>query len=343
MKNFEYAHPKTEVEAIQLLSVQNKSTAVLAGGMDLVALMQSMVVSPDRVVNVGDIDSMRHIERDQNDNLWIGAAVHLDEVLSSTTVDSFPSIKQVIQGISSIQMQSQGTIAGEVLRRPTCWYFRSGADLLANEGRMVVEGDNRYHAILGNRGPAKFVSASRLAPAMISLGAKVRIVGPQSDQEQIIEIASLFKTPEKKGEIETTLAAGQLVTHFILPPTQGKLASAYEVRHGEGPDQPLAAAAVCMNLFHGIVSEASVVLGQVAPTPWIAHEAGMWLIGRPINEETAAVAGHKAVSGALALSGNEYKIELAKVAVKRAILRAVGLETGGFESPSCATEPVNFA
>ncbi len=343
MKNFEYAYAKTEAEAIQLLSVANKSTAVLAGGTDLVALMQSMVVAPDRVVNVGDIETMQHIKRDENNNLWIGAAVHLDELLTSPVVDPFPSIKQVIQGISSVQMQSQGTVAGELLRRPCCWYFRGGNGLLANEGRMVIEGDNRYHAILGNRGPAKFVSASRLAPAMISLGAKVRIIGPKPEQEQIVDIENLFCTPEKTDETEIALAAGQLVTHIILPPDQGRLSAAYEVRHGEGPDQPLMAAAVRFEVLSGLVTESKIVLGQVAPTPWIAREAAMALLGRPINEETAAMAGMKAVSGAIALSGNEYKIELAKVAVKRAILRAAGLETGCFESSTCETAAVNFA
>ena len=104
--------------------------------------------------------------------------------LDHNQTDGFPSAKQVIQGISSIQLQSQGTLVGELLRRPTCWYFRDGHGLLADDGRMVVDGDNRYHAILGNRGPAKFVNASRLAPALITLGAQVRVLGPQPDDTE---------------------------------------------------------------------------------------------------------------------------------------------------------------
>ena len=330
MKNFEYAHPRTEADAVALLAAPNLSTAVLAGGTDLVGLMKRMVVEPDRVVNISDIDSMRYVERDGLNNLWVGAGVHLDEFLEEPLCDPYPAVKQVIQGISSIQLQSQGTLVGEILRRPCCWYFRNGHDLLADRGRLVMEGDNRYHAILGNRGLAKFVNASRLAPVLIALGAKVRVIGPATDEEHILDLETLYQTPRNAEERETILSHGQLVTHLIIPPDGGRLSAAYEVRHGAGPDQPLTAAAVSLEVGLGVVRDARIVLGQVAPTPWIAADAARSLRGQSINEQTADIAGVEAVAGALALSQNQYKIELTQVAVKRAILRAAGLPTGGF-------------
>ena len=118
MKRFEYAQPRTEREAVELLAEANKETAVLAGGTDLVGLMKRMVVTPDRVVNIREIDSLRQIERDEDGNVWIGAAVGLDDFLSDGLTDGFSSARQVIHGISSIQLQSQGTLVGELLRRP---------------------------------------------------------------------------------------------------------------------------------------------------------------------------------------------------------------------------------
>lgn len=330
MKNFEYAHPRTEAEAVAMLAAKDASTAVLAGGTDLVGLMKRMVVEPDRVVNVSDISSLQHIEQDVSGGTWIGAAVRLDQFVDDSGCDSLAAVKQVIQAISSVQLQSQGTLVGEILRRPCCWYFRDGHDLLANRGRLVMEGDNRYHAILGNRGPAKFVSASRLAPILIAMKAKVRIVGPDPDQEQVVDLETLYQTPRHDSETETSLQHGQLVTHVIVPPSNGSLSAAYEVRHGVGPDQPLSAAAVSMDVQNGLINDAAVVLGQVAPIPWIAEEAARSMRGKPLNEQTAETAGLEAVAGAMALSQNEYKIELTQVAVKRAILRAAGLETGGF-------------
>lgn len=332
MKNFEYAQPQTEREAVQLLSDTSVSSAVLAGGTDLISLMKRMVVTPDRVVDIAEIESLKHITSDADGNVWIGAGVHLDEVAAHRRTSGLNAALQVIDGISSIQLQAQGTLVGELLRRPTCWYFRDGHGLLAGQGRMVVEGDNRYHAILGARGPAKFVHASRLAPALIALGASVRVIGPD-DFERFVPLHELYQTPKSDAELEHTLQPGQLVTHVVVPTQHGWQSAAYEVRHGEGPDQPLTAAAVNLRLSAGRISEARIILGQVAPTPWIVLEAAQNLVGLAIDERTAAIAGHESVAGAVALSHNEYKIQLAAVAVKRALLRAVGQDTGGLDRP----------
>jgi xanthine dehydrogenase YagS FAD-binding subunit len=102
------------------------------------------------------------------------------------------------------------------------------------------------------------------------------------------------------------------------------------VRHGEGPEYPLVAAAASILVRSGVVSDARIVLGQVAPTPWISREATDAIVGLSVNVETAEAAGEAAASVATPLSHNEYKVHLAKVAVKRSVLLAAGLETGGF-------------
>ena len=94
MKNFEYAHPRTESDAVAMLSARDMSTAVLAGGTDLIGLMKRMVVEPDRVVNVSDITSLQHIEQDVSGGIWIGAAVRLDEFLDDSVCDSLAAVKQ---------------------------------------------------------------------------------------------------------------------------------------------------------------------------------------------------------------------------------------------------------
>ncbi|QDU95087.1 FAD binding domain-containing protein [Lignipirellula cremea] len=327
MKNFEYAHPRTEAEALALLSPRSGRAEVLAGGTDLVGLMKRMVVSPDRVVNVSDIDSMRQIQRGPNGELAIGASTNLEDLLDSSLVDPFPSIKQVLQNISSIQQRSQSTVGGELCRRPQCWYFRNGHGLLA--GDQVAQGDNRYHAIFDNQGPARFVNASRLAPALISLGAQIRVIGPDRDAEAILPLADLYRTPRTGNQRESSLESGQLITHLLLPAAGMRLSAAYEVRHGQGPDAPLAAAAVSLETSLGVVRSARIVLGQVAPTPWISAEAEQCLLGRPLTAETAAEAGQAAVCRATPLKDNHYKIQLASVSVKRAIMLAAGIEFGG--------------
>ena len=127
----------------------------------------------------------------------------------------------------------------------------------------------------------------------------------------------------------------------MIPKQGDRLTAAYEVRHGSGPDAPLASAAVSLDVRLGLVQQATIVLGQVAPIPWMATRAAESLRGNPVNELTAGNAGVEAVAGATALSQNEYKIQLAQVAVKRALLRAVGQDTGGFEGPQDC-EPANL-
>ncbi len=327
MKAYEYASPRTEAEVVQLLSDEPGKTEILAGGTDLVGLMKKMIVTPDRVVNIMDVPTLKSIDELPDGSVSIGAAVTLDDILAHPYLDMYSAIKQAIRGISSMQLQAQGTLGGEVCQRPRCWFYRNGEGLLSPG---VAAGANEFHAILGNSGPAKFVNSSRIAPALIALEAQLRVLGPE-DSEQFIPLAEFFRSPQREGQREHVLAPNQFVTHIILPPIEGRTCATYEVRHGEGPDYPLAAAAVALRLDgFGIVRDAKVVLGQVAPMPWISQEAIDVLRGRKVDVALAAAAGDAAVSRATPLSQNEYKVQLAKVAVKRAVLLAAGYETGGF-------------
>ncbi|HND51849.1 MAG TPA: FAD binding domain-containing protein, partial [Pirellulaceae bacterium] len=93
MKNFEYAAPQTEAEALALLSDVPGQTEILAGGTDLVGLMKKMIVTPDRVVNIMGIPSLKTFERTEDGGLIIGAAVTLDEIVDHPYLDDYPAIR----------------------------------------------------------------------------------------------------------------------------------------------------------------------------------------------------------------------------------------------------------
>jgi len=331
MKAFEYAAPRREHEVCELLATAGGPAEIVAGGTDVVGLMKKMLVNPSRVVNIKEVASLRGISADST-GVTIGATTTLDEILESPHLDAFPALKQVIRNIGSPQLQQQGTLGGELCQRPQCWYYRNGYGLLESAG-LIERGQNRYHAIFGNEGLAKFVSPSRLAPALIALGAQLRVIG-SGESEMRFPVEGLYRTPRSAGERELVLEPDQLVTHVHLPSSGGansKLANAsYEVRHGEGPEYPLVACAAALDIQGGLVVNAQIVLGQVAPTPWISAAAGESLLGKPVNAETAREAGEAAVAWATPLSDNGYKVHLAKVAVERAIRLAAGLPTGGF-------------
>jgi xanthine dehydrogenase YagS FAD-binding subunit len=323
MTPFEYARPETEAEAVEFLGEHHGNTAVLAGGTDLMNLLKADLVAPKRVVDLKHIPSLKTVQP-ENGGVTIGAQVTLDELARHPLVADYASVQDVISGIRAIQVTSSGTLAGDLCLHPNCWYYRNGYGLTAwqNGESLVAEGDNRYHAILGNHGPAKFVSASRFAPAGIAWQAKVRVVGPQ--QAEWLPLEYFYVTPRTNQHGHTVLKPGQFVSHIWLPDSRNVQSATYEVLQMEGLDWPLASAAACLDIEGGTVREARVVLGHVAPVPWVAADAARFLVGRQVTEETAAITGDMAVAKATPLSMNEYKVQLARTAVKRAVLKAAG-------------------
>ncbi|MBX9791575.1 MAG: FAD binding domain-containing protein [Pirellulales bacterium] len=329
MKAFSFAAPRFESEVLELLGETWGQSEILAGGTDLVGLMRQMIVAPERVVYLGNVAEYRGIEADSA-GVRIGAMSTLDDLADSAALAPYAAVTQAIRGINSMQLQAQGTLGGELCQRPRCWFFRNGHGLLADRGRLVAEGDNRYHAILGNDGPAKFVHPSRVAPALVALGAQVRLAGPTAEDETILPIEYFFRIPRDESERETMLLPSQVLTHLMLPAVDGVASATYEVRQGAGPDYPLAAAAAALRFDGPYVREARIVLGHAAPMPWRSAAAERAMIGLPVTPETVKAAGEAAVAAATPLASNRYKVQLARVSVERALLMAAGLETGGF-------------
>jgi xanthine dehydrogenase YagS FAD-binding subunit len=324
MRAFEYASPTTKEQAIALLGAKWGEREVLAGGTDLLSLMKDGVTDPRRLVNIKGIRELEGIQYDASTGLRLGALVTFQDLIENETVrKEYPSLSQAASGVTAPQIRNVGTVGGDLCQRPRCWYFRGGMGLLAQDASgksLVTDGENKYHAILGNSGPAYFVSPSSLAPALIALGAKVRIFGAKGSRE--IAVEKFFQTPKSNDEREYVLKSNELLTHILVPPAAGARNATYEVRQKEALDWPLAAAAVSLKMDGTKVAGARVVLGHVAPVPWPAVEAEKYLAGKTISAKVAEQAGAAAVAGAKSLGQNGYKIQLAKVAVKRAILRA---------------------
>jgi xanthine dehydrogenase YagS FAD-binding subunit len=323
MQAFAYASPSSLNEAVALLEAQWGGTAVLAGGTDLLSLMKDGGDGSSRLVNIKKIAELRRVH-EQNGEYVIGALVTFDEFLTHSALPKqFPSLATAVEGVSSPQIRNMGTVGGDLLQRPRCWYYRGGYGLLAmdNGKSLVPGGDNRYHAIFGNEGPAYFVSPSSLAPALVALGAKVTLHGPSGRRE--IPVEELFVIPKTEGEREHSIRPNEILTETSIPAGAREWRNAtYEVREKQALDWPLTTASVALKMEGGTISAARVVLGQVAPTPWRSREAERALEGKSLDESTAAAAGEAATRGAQPLSDNGYKVQLVRVAVKRALLEA---------------------
>lgn len=322
MKSFEYATPNSIEEAVGLLGSQWGEAEILAGGTDLITSLKQQITQPKRLVSLKNIAALKKIQQDGND-LRIGATASLSELAKHETVKRhFPAIVTAVQGIGSPQIITVGTVGGDLCQRPRCWYFRNGFGLLATkDGKSLVpDGDNQYHAIFGNEGPAYFVNASSLGPVLMALGATLTLVGPEKKTRQI-PASQFFKTPKNDKERETVLQPNEILTEIRVP-IKGLKNATYEVRHRYGLDWPYVTATVAFRMVGPVASEAQIVLGHVAPTPWNASRAAQALETAAINEETAAKCGQAATDGAKPLSDNAYKVQLVKTAVKRAVLAA---------------------
>jgi len=324
MRAFEYVTPTKKEQVATLLGEQG---SILAGGTDLLALMKDDVVTPKRLVNIKQVDGLRGISYQPGNGLRIGALTTLAELAEAKTdLAAYPMLIEALNEAASPQIRNLASIGGNMCQRPRCWYFRNGMGLMAKtaDGKsMVVEGDNRYAAILGNYGPAYFVSPSTIAPALIAYGAKIRLYSASAPGSGVRELPleNFFIIPKSENELEHDLKPGEMVIEIVVPPpAQNLKAGTYEVRQRAAFDWPLAHACVTMEMDGNIVKSARVVLGQVAPIPWRSLGSEQALVGNTLTPETAMAAANAAVVQARPLSHNKYKITLTKVAVKRAIL-----------------------
>ncbi len=325
MKSFEYAAPKTLEEAIGLLSEQWGETEILAGGTDLVTSLKQQLTSPKRVVSLKNIGDLKGIDS-KGKGLHIGATTTLAELIANATVQqNFPALVTAAKNIASPQLLNMGTVGGDLCQRPRCWYYRNGFGLFGKQDNtsLVRDGDNRYHAIFGNDGPALFVSPSSLGPVLVALEATMIIAGAKAKTREV-PAAKFFQTPKSESERETALKPNEILTAIEVP-LSGLKNAVYEIRHRQIMDWPYVTAAVAFSQKGASPSDAAIVLGHVAPTPWPVPAAAKLLNGGRIDNALAAKCGDAAVQGAKPLSKNEYKVQLAKVAVKRAVLAAAGV------------------
>ena len=325
MKAFAYVNPTSEKEAVAALKTDGIAMPI-GGGQDLLARMKDYIDSPDRLVNVKGLDAT--IAATPDGGLKIGSAVKIVDLAEHAQVGRlYPAVVHAAGEVGTPQIRHQGTVGGNINQRPRCWYFRNEEFVCFKKGGsrcFAVGGENQYHAIFGNQGPSHIVHPSSLAVPLVAYGARFRVVGPNGERE--IPAADYFTMPTLRNVLkENVLEDGEILTHVLLPAPGATKSGHYEVRYKQSHDWPLAFTTVVLAMDGNTIRSARVVLGAVAPVPWRSKPAEDALAGKPLNEQTAAAAGEAAVSEAKPMSGNAYKVQIAKTAVKRAIMNAAGI------------------
>jgi len=169
-------------------------------------------------------------------------------------------------------------------------------------------GDHRYHSIFGMENGCFAVHPSDTAPALIALNAMIVTTKRQIKAEEFWTVSY----PQS-----TVLAPGEIVTAVYVPtPPAGAKSAFIKFAIRKSIDFPIVNCAVLV----GGGAAPRIALNAVASTPYRAIKAEAAIAGKPINEETADAAGAAAVEDTLPLNTNNYKVQIARTLVKRALL-----------------------
>ena len=321
MQNFSYVNATSIEQVPSLLGRSWDDAVVMAGGTDLLGEMKDFAAVPKRVVNLQSIEGLDYIRQDDGVTS-IGALTTLTDVLENDAVSrDYPVLHQAVSVIASPQIRNMATLAGNILQRPRCWYYRSEDFPCLKKGGArcyAVGGVNTYHAIFGS-GPSYIVHPSDAAPALMALDATVKIHGPRGANEVVMD--DFFTMPEMNIRRENILRPNEVVTELTIPKPEANSKGMYlKVRERESIDFALVSLAAQMTVVNGTCERAALVLGGVAPVPWRAVEAERYLRGRRITEARAESAAEAAVEDAAPMPHNGYKVEIAKNMVKQAVL-----------------------
>jgi xanthine dehydrogenase YagS FAD-binding subunit len=251
----------------------------LAGGTELVPLMRERLVPVDRLVDVRGVVP-RGVE-----GTSIGAGTTLAELEADPEIPEV--LREACRLAASPQLRNMGTVAGNLLQATRCWYWRLQFPCRLHGGDVchAREGRHREHAILANDYCAS-AHPSDLAAALLSLGAVVRT------DRRSFPLAELYRLPTPDDREVTTLGAGELILELELEaPVASTYLKAMDRKRWAFPLVGVAAA----RHADGV----RIALAGVAPIPWLLD-------------------GPEALEAATPLPENAYKVELARVLVRRA-------------------------
>jgi len=326
MIRFSYARPEGVPEAVQAIVGGGVQPKLLAGGTNLVDLMKYNVEAPSTLVDLSRVPGLDRIEGTEGGGLRIGALVtNATLAHDERVVRDYPLLSRCILSGASPQLRNAATTGGNLLQRTRCYYFYdTGTACNKREpgtGCPAKTGVNRIHAILGTSDSCIATHPSDMCVAMAALEAIVHVTGPRGDRA--IPMTEFHRLPGDTPEIDTTLARDEIITAVELPaPRFAQNYTYLKLRDRLSYAFALVSVAVGMELEGGVVRTARVALGGVAHKPWRVPEAEALLEGKAPGREAFEAVATRLLQGARGFGHNDFKIELARRAIRRALSQA---------------------
>jgi len=282
LKDFEYAAATSVDEAVGLLAARGDRAKILAGGTDIIVQLRENLREADLVVDVKRIPELTKFEFSPQTGLKLGASVPCYQVYENADIcRAYPALSDSARIIGGWQIQSRASIGGN----------------------------------LCNSSPA-----ADSIPALIALGAKAHIAGP--DGRRTVPVDQFCTAPGRN-----VLKRGELLTAIEFPAPAKQAGSHYQrfIPRNE-MDIAVVGVGVWLRLEGATIAEGRIALGAVAPTPIYAAEASEFLKGKPAGEDTFKQAGELARKIAKPISDMrgpaEHRVHLVGVLVARSLAAA---------------------
>ncbi|MFN8658821.1 MAG: xanthine dehydrogenase family protein subunit M [Candidatus Obscuribacterales bacterium] len=294
----------------------------LGGGTCLVDLMKLDVMAPPQLIDVRKSSGESSAVKDSGKTVVISGGASNSAVAHHALIQSeFPVLSQAILSGASPQLRNAATVAGNLMQRTRCCYFRDPV-MSCNKNRPgsgcpAIDGFNRMHAVLGTSDECIAAHPSDMCVALAALDAVVRVHDGSSHRE--IPLIEFHTLPGKNPEIETVLKAHEIITAVEITKSDLARHSHYhKVRDRASFSFALTSAAVALVADGGKIKEARLALGGVGTKPWRCQKSESDLQGKPAETASYRAAAALAMADAVPRSHNKFKIELAKRTVVRA-------------------------
>ncbi len=343
MNRFEYVRPASVAEAVAAAAAPG--AAYLAAGTNLVDLMKGGVMRPQRLVDLSHVPGLDRVERLADGGVRIGALVRNAELAHDRDfARRFPAVAEALLSGASPQLRNAATAGGNLLQRTRCAYFYDVASACnkrePDAGCDAQGGETRLHAVLGWSEKCIATHPSDFCVPLVALDAVVEIEGGAGRREVALE--AFHRLPGDRPERESVLEPGELIVAVRLPAAAAGFAGhARYVKLRERTSYAFAvvSAVAALRVQGGIIAEARVALGGVALKPWRARAAeailagvalagagaGAGLAGAAPGADAFRRAADAALAEARPSGDNEFKIELAR----RIVVRALTLAAAG--------------
>lgn len=322
MPQFELYQPATVDDAVALLARYGEDGWVLAGGMDSFDWLKDRVKRTKAVIDLSGIDELRGIRPLADGGIEIGAMTTLTEVATHPDIVSrYWVLAEAARKVATPQIRNQATIGGNVSQDVRCWYYRGGLPCYRAGGNTCYADTptaiNREHCLF-NADRCVAVSPSDTAPALVVLDAQMVI--RNSRGERVVNAEDFWIGPAVDITRTTILEPGDLLTAIRIPATWANAEFYFEkVADRQAWDFPLVNVASAKVVSNGRIERIRIAVNGVAATPLRLTGVEEGIVGEPVDEDTAEIAGQTAIWGARPLNYNHFKVPLMKNLVKRAI------------------------